>query len=308
MPLTVDRICQSARQGLFAIAVAVYVFVLAAALFAAPVSGQVVSQTASKAVGEPLVLESYPEADAKQGGAGQQAQSGAPVSADHGHNPLASIKEEVAPAGTQASSAGAGAGQPAPVRLFGTVEFRSPIKNLPKWEGVRDSEIKRPTFVSAGLDLDVQNPDVVRRWVALRDKVKDAPLREKAMEVNRFFNQWPYISDMELWGLEDYWTTPRVFIEKSGDCEEYAITKYYALRALGVPAEFLRIAAVRDTIRNLGHAVLVVFMDGDAYVLDNLTNLVLSHRRLTHYAPQFSINEDFLWRHVVPKAMPPPKK
>jgi len=301
MPLTVDRICQSARQGLFAIAVA-------AVLFASPVSGQVASQTASKAVGEPLVLEPYPEVDAKQGTSGQQAQSGASVSVDHGHSPLASIKKEAAPAGTQVSSAGAGAGQAAPIRLFGTVEFRSPIKNLPKWERVRDSEIKRPTFVPAGLDLNIKNPGVEQRWITLRDKIKNVPLADQVREVNRFFNQWPYKTDMDVYGVEDYWATPREFIENSGDCEDYAISKYYALRELGVPPELLRVAAVKDTIRNLGHAVLVVFMDGDAYVLDNLTNLVLSHRRMTHYAPQFTVNEAFLWRHVVPKATPPPPK
>ena len=306
MPLTVDRVCHSTRQGLSATAVVVYALVLAAALIAAPASGQAADKPAS----EPLVLGAYPEADAKQGApvnAPAAAESGAPVSADHGVNPLASIKESDVPAEAQPSSAGTPAGQAAPVRLFGTVEFRSPIKNLPRWEQVRDSEIKRPTFVPDGLDLDVKNPTVEQRWVALRDRLKNAPLEEKAREVNRFFNQWPYKTDMELWGLEDHWTTPRVFIERSGDCEEYAITKYYALRELGVPAELLRIAAVRDTIRNLGHAVLIVYMDGDAYILDNLTNLVLSHRRLTHYAPQFTVNENFLWRHVVPKA-PPPKK
>jgi predicted transglutaminase-like cysteine proteinase len=277
MPLIVDRIRHSARQGLSAIAVAAYVLVFAAAVLFAPVS----ALAANRGDVEPLVLESYPEASPADAPAETQAASTAPA---------------------------AGTGQAAPIRLFGTVEFRSPIKNLPRWEQVRDSEAKRPTFVPDGLDLDVKNPTVEQRWVALRDRLKNASLEEKAREVNRFFNQWPYKTDMELWGLEDHWTTPRVFIEKSGDCEEYAITKYYALRELGVPAERLRIAAVRDTIRNLGHAVLIVFMDDDAYVLDNLTNLVLSHRRLTHYAPQFSINEDFLWRHVVPKAAPPPKK
>jgi len=315
---TVDRIRHSARQGLSAIAAAACVFALALALFAAPVSGQAASkpgQTASKAVGEPLVLQSYPEADAKQATPGQQAsgqpaQPGAPVSADHGANPLASIKEEdIPPAGAASSKeATAGTGQAAPIRLFGTVEFRSPIKNLPKWERVRDSEVKRPTFVPAGLDLNVKNPSVEQRWSALRDKFKNAPLADQVREVNRFFNQWPYKTDQEVYGVEDYWATPREFIEKSGDCEDYAISKYYALRELGVPAALLRVAAVKDTIRNLGHAVLIVFMDGDAYVLDNLTNLVLSHKRLTHYAPQFTVNEDFLWRHVVPKAAPPAKK
>ena len=279
MSAIVDRICRIARKGLFTITVAAYVVVLAAVSFAAPVSGLTASRLATGAA--PLVLESSPEADEKQAG-----------------------KVSGSPAPSEAGAPAASTGQAAPIRLFGTVEFRSPIKNLPKWERVRDSEIGRPTFIPKGLDLNVNNPAVEQRWIALRDRIKDAPLEEQARQVNNFFNQWPYKTDMELYGVEDYWATPREFIEKSGDCEDYAITKYYALRELGVPEEFLRVAAVKDTIRDLGHAVLIVYMNNDAYVLDNLTNLILSHRRLSHYAPVFSVNENFLWRHVVPRATP----
>jgi predicted transglutaminase-like cysteine proteinase len=85
---------------------------------------------------------------------------------------------------------------------------------------------------------------------------------------------------------------------KSGDCEDYAITKYYALRDLGIPASDMRIAVVEDTIRSLGHAVLVVFGDGTAFVLDNVSNVIMEHSRLTHYRPQYSVNEEFRWAHV----------
>lgn len=198
------------------------------------------------------------------------------------------------------------ASSPVPVRLFGTVEFRSPIKNLPKWERVLNSERKSPSFTSQG--LDTRNKQVAERWARQKDKLKDAPLKEQVQRVNNFFNQWPYKTDREVWGVEDYWATPREFVSRSGDCEDYAISKYYALRDLGVPPEKMRIVAIKDVIRNIGHAILLVFMENDAYVLDNLTNLVLSHKKLTHYAPQYSVNEIFLWRHVQPKSTPAKKK
>lgn len=194
------------------------------------------------------------------------------------------------------------AGPSAPIRLFGTVEFRSPVKNLPKWERVRNSENKKPSFIPGG--MDAQNKTVSDRWQRLREKLKDVPLMEKVKGVNNFFNQWPYKTDLDVWGVEDYWATPREFVQKSGDCEDYAISKYYALRDLDVPAETMRIAAVKDSIRNIGHAVTIVFHGGEAYVLDNLTNLILSHKRLTQYKPQFSVNEQYLWRHIQPKSGP----
>jgi predicted transglutaminase-like cysteine proteinase len=183
-----------------------------------------------------------------------------------------------------------------PLRLFGTVEFRSDLKNFPKWERVLGYERQTPTFAPGG-----GMPDVVRRrWEKLAADLRDRPVMEKVQKVNNFFNQWPYKTDSAVWGVEDYWAIPPEFMQKSGDCEDYAITKYYALRSLGIPAADLRIIVVRDTIRNLAHAVLV-FINGDsAYILDNLTNLVLSHQKMTHYAPQFSVNEEFLWRHIKP--------
>jgi predicted transglutaminase-like cysteine proteinase len=63
----------------------------------------------------------------------------------------------------------------------------------------------------------------------------------------------------------------------------------------------MRVVVVTDTIRNLVHAVLVVYHEGNAYILDNLSNLVLPHTRLTHYRPHFSVNENYRWAHMMPK-------
>ena len=184
------------------------------------------------------------------------------------------------------------------IRLFGMVEFRSPLKNVPKWERVYNLEKSTPTF--GGKARERMTKDVADRWLALRSKLYDKPLEEQLRGVNNFFNQWPYKSDMQVWKVEDYWATPAEFLRKSGDCEDYAIVKYYALRDLGVPASQLRIVALRDSIRGIGHAVLVVFMKDNAYVLDNLSNLILPHTKLTHYQPVFSVNEEFRWAHVKP--------
>ena len=184
------------------------------------------------------------------------------------------------------------------IRLFGMVEFRSPLKNVPKWERVYNSEKSTPTFGDKVRDR--MSKDVADRWLGLREKLNGKPLEEQLRGVNNFFNQWPYKSDMQVWKVEDYWATPAEFLRKSGDCEDYAIVKYYALRDLGVPASQLRVVALRDSIRGIGHAVLVVFMKDNAYVLDNLSNLILPHTKLTHYQPVFSVNEEFRWAHVKP--------
>jgi predicted transglutaminase-like cysteine proteinase len=138
-------------------------------------------------------------------------------------------------------------------------------------------------------------------WPATREALKGKPLLEQLNVVNRFFNRYPYRLDVEIYGIRNYWSTPAEFMKNSGDCKDYSIIKYYALKQLGLDPDSMRIVVLTDVIRNLAHAVVAVYHEGNAYILDNLSNLVLPHTRLTHYRPQFSVNEDYRWVHMVPK-------
>lgn len=188
------------------------------------------------------------------------------------------------------------AGQKSPrIRLFGTLEFRGPLKTVPVWLNVIKRNQETPLFVP-GTRLNSSTT-----WDEFKAKAEKLPLKEQLKMVNRFWNQWPYREDRDLYKKSDYWAIPKQFCKTSGDCEDYAIAKYFMLRALGVPAEKMRIVVLMETIRNVAHAILVVYADGDAFVLDNLSNNVLSHTRYRSYVPQFSVNEQYRWAHVRPK-------
>lgn len=182
------------------------------------------------------------------------------------------------------------------IRLFGTVELRSKIGNMPKWTAVLEKNRTHPGFVDSRVFPGVGT------WKSLREKFLKLSPHEQLKAVNALINRWPYRTDMDVWGVMDYWAAPVDFFKKSGDCEDYAIAKYFALRNLGVPASQMRVVVLKDTLRNVDHAVLVVYLDNDAWVLDNLSNAVLSHQRLTHYKPQLSINEESRWAHLKPGA------
>lgn len=104
--------------------------------------------------------------------------------------------------------------------------------------------------------------------------------------------------DITNWGKADYWVWPNLFLKKSGDCEDYAIVKYFTLKELGIDTDKLRIVVLRDTLRRLSHAVLAVYMDNDIVILDNISNAILPQGRLRHYVPQFSFNEKARWAHM----------
>lgn len=94
---------------------------------------------------------------------------------------------------------------------------------------------------------------------------------DQIMAVDRAVNALPYVSDSRNWGVADYWETPQEMFARGGDCEGFALTKYFALRDLGVRDEAMRIAIVWDRRDLEEHAVLLVRAGSDTWILDNKT-------------------------------------
>ena len=176
------------------------------------------------------------------------------------------------------------------INLLGTVEFRGILKNTPQWERVVAEERKKSSL---------DNPTgLAASWPATREAIKGLKLLEQINIVNKFFNRSPYRLDVDIYGIRNYWATPSEFMKNFGDCKDYAIIKYFALKQLGVDPNSMRIVVLTDAIRNLEHAVMAVYHEGNAYILDSSNNLVLPHTQLTHYKPQFSVNEKYRWIHM----------
>jgi predicted transglutaminase-like cysteine proteinase len=186
--------------------------------------------------------------------------------------------------------------------LFGTTEFRAEsLAALPKWQNVL-SRIRRERATyraCARSNVACPSRSVIAWQEVVKSQIGRSPL-DQLQVVNRFLNEWRYKADDQNYGRRDYWATPLEFLRHSGDCEDYAITKYVTLREIGFGPEQLRLVVVRDVVRDLAHAVLAVYLDGQVYVLDNLTNAVLPQERVTHYVPYYSINETTRWGHVPP--------
>ncbi len=124
---------------------------------------------------------------------------------------------------------------------------------------------------------------------------------DMAQDVNHLMNKKKYIVDNENWGKSDYWATPVEFLARGGDCEDFAIAKYMALRALGVPESRLRIAIVQDEQKNIPHAILIAYSEKGPLVLDNQIKDVLKTTEINHYRPIFSINREAWWLHTAPE-------
>jgi len=141
----------------------------------------------------------------------------------------------------------------------------------------------------------------VRAWRALIEKNKTQPNLTKLERANAFVNdRIIYASDMDIWGVEDYWTTPlELFGKGRGDCEDYAIAKYISLLLMDVPMQKLRLVYVRARMgsRTVAHMVLSYFETptDDPLILDNLTDTILPAKRRSDLFPVFSFNHEGLW-------------
>jgi predicted transglutaminase-like cysteine proteinase len=187
---------------------------------------------------------------------------------------------------------------------FGGVEFASSaLDALPQWNRILvRAAAEMPAFEACVADRAQCKSSGQTVWREAIEAGRKLPRLERIDHVNRFFNRFPYRDDVAIHGVTEYWATPQEFLAKSGDCEDFAIAKYYALRALGFRADELRVVVIRDRIRGIGHAVLAAYIEGDILILDNLSNVVLSHSLYEHYSPQYSVNESARWLHVPPGA------
>lgn len=184
--------------------------------------------------------------------------------------------------------------------LFGTAEFRADsLAALPQWRSALARMAAEADALAGCRSAAGACPSpAAREWLALLRGLEGRPRREQLRAVNRFANARPYRGDAENWGRSDYWASPLEFLRRSGDCEDYAIIKYASLRRLGWPAEQLRLVVLQDVSRAIPHAVLAAYLDGEAYILDNLTEAILPQSEIGHYVPYYSINETTRWAHA----------
>ncbi|MBE0363265.1 hypothetical protein PULV_a3437 [Pseudoalteromonas ulvae UL12] len=139
----------------------------------------------------------------------------------------------------------------------------------------------------------------VNNWMSLLNDINGDSEWQQLNKVNSFFNrQIQYQNDLPLWGKNDYWASPVEMLGVgSGDCEDYAIAKYFSLLSLGVSEEKMRLMYVRQLTVNEPHMVLIYFEKPDAIplVLDNFEQRIKPASQRRDLKPIYSFNGQGLW-------------
>lgn len=183
--------------------------------------------------------------------------------------------------------------------LFGSREIRSTnLAAFSKWTRVLDRHAgsgreANKSCTPAGLGRCIGGKNWKRFLSALKNKDK----RVQIEAVNRYVNQATYIPDRLNYGTLDYWATPSELFARGGDCEDFAIAKFFALRSLGFDNKNLRLVVLQDLQKDIAHAVLVVNFGRQDLILDNQLTSATPADQIRHYKPIYSINENHWWLH-----------
>jgi predicted transglutaminase-like cysteine proteinase len=196
---------------------------------------------------------------------------------------------------------------------FGLFTFRAPEGPLwVKWRKVEaDMRAEAPALARCRTEPE-HCTAAATRFVAI---IKEAAVRRGRARL-KFVNEQVnaairYTSDMAQWHEADVWSAPLdkdnegSFQTRLGDCEDYAIAKYFALREAGLDASDLRLMLVRDNWAHLDHAVLAARLNGHWLVLDNRWSRLIEAADLKQFVPLFALNADGVKIFAAPYALKP---
>ena len=135
-------------------------------------------------------------------------------------------------------------------------------------------------------------------WLNLMQAGSNFSVDDNLERVNRFFNIFRFIDDIDLWGVKNYWATPVEFIgANGGDCEDYSIAKYFTLLELGIADEKMRITMVKAVNLNQYHMVLAYYATPASIplILDNIDGVIRPANTRKDLIPIYSFNGSQLW-------------
>ena len=191
-------------------------------------------------------------------------------------------------------------------------DYLAPAAHWPAWHNTMERASQEANEIQACLE-DKQR---CKRWLrslhVVVDRSRDLSQKQQLEIVNRYINQHRHYrrdrrnQNSTSWDDENVfsqWSTLLEFLQKGGDCEDYATAKYMILRLLGYSADALRIVVVYDRKTREYHAVVAVHDEqGNTRLLD-IDNRIYG-RKPTAYRYVYSVNEDSIWDHSVASTLP----
>jgi predicted transglutaminase-like cysteine proteinase len=161
-----------------------------------------------------------------------------------------------------------------------------------KWRGVTTALAEQTKVLARCRANRADCPTAADKFLTVIDRAMTREGRARIGEINRSVNLLIRpADDWTQYGVEDYWASPlETFASGAGDCEDYAIAKYMALRETGISGEDLRLVVVRDIPTREYHAVAAVRFEGRWLILDNRNFAMPEDVDVHRFLPMFVID------------------
>ena len=163
-----------------------------------------------------------------------------------------------------------------------------------KWNELQSRILADEATVSACRANQNACTPAVRQFLSIIDLGAQREGRVRFGWINRAVNMAVRpVSDWTQYGYADFWASPlQTLGSGAGDCEDYTIVKYVALRGLGILPDDLRLMIVQDEKRETGHALVAVRHEQRWLILDNRTMAILDAEDLHDYRPLFALDQN----------------
>ena len=177
-------------------------------------------------------------------------------------------------------------------------DFFAPAAAWPAWQGTLDRHQSEREAIQRCLSDERACTRRLRglRHVLLRGA--DLALEQQIRLVNRYINRQRYVDDRISSQSEagNQWETLTEFLDSGGDCEDFAVAKYFVLREFGIPADDLRVVIGREPQRVTHHAMLAIRFDEDVWLLENDNTIQRNgNQDISRFV--YAINEQGIWDH-----------
>jgi predicted transglutaminase-like cysteine proteinase len=193
--------------------------------------------------------------------------------------------------------------------VFNDDAYLGEAQLLPEWSNTLVRHAAEQSVIANCLADQALCPTNLKGVRHLLLKAQSLPRERQIRLVNRYVNKRRYRRDRrqhkvsaishEPAVFRNQWSTIGEFVGRGGDCEDYATTKYFLLRTLGVPSDDLRVLVLYDRRARDHHAVLAFRDSSGAIKLLESDNSIQSGN-LYGYKFIYALNEDSIWDHEGP--------
>jgi predicted transglutaminase-like cysteine proteinase len=158
-----------------------------------------------------------------------------------------------------------------------------------KWDELRSRiRIDEVTLATCRAE-HAKCPDAAREFLQIVDGARSLEGRARIGTINRAINlKIRHVTDLVQYGIDDFWSSPLATLNAgAGDCEDYAIAKYLALREVGIASDDLRFVIGHDIKQMTDHAVVAVQFGREWLILDNRHQVLVNAEQARHFRPLF---------------------